>query len=82
MAHLPPKGARVNRALKRPDLWIGDSPMPSLALGPLRLLYGSDGIRQLILKVSRRFAARPVFLIRRANPSTRSFIIVCHSLGS
>ena len=48
MAHLPPKGARANRALKTGLMDWGFSDAV-LALGPLRP-YILDGIRQLILK--------------------------------
>src|SRR6201987_835268 len=48
MAHLRPKGARDNRALKARLMEWGFSDAV-LAMGPLRL-YVLDGIRQLILK--------------------------------
>jgi hypothetical protein len=48
MAHLRPKGARANRALKTGLMDWGFSDAV-LALGPLRV-YVLDGIRQLILK--------------------------------
>ena len=79
MAHLPPKGARANRALKTGLMDWGFSDAV-LALGPLRL-YLLDGIRQLILKSQGDSRAAGVSDPTR-QPVDQEFIIVCHSLGS
>jgi hypothetical protein len=79
MAHLPPKGARANRALKTGLMDWGFSDAV-LALGPLRL-YMLDGIRQLILKSLGDSRAAGVSDPTR-QPVDQEFIIVCHSLGS
>src|ERR1700751_1894084 len=79
MAHLRPKGARANRALKTGLMDWGFSDAV-LALGPLRL-YVLDGIRQLILKSQGDSptggASNPT-----RQPVDQEYIIVCHSLGS
>jgi hypothetical protein len=79
MAHLRPKGARANRALKTGLMDWGFSDAV-LALGPLRV-YVLDGIRQLILKSQGDSRAAGV-----SDPTHQTvdqeFIIVCHSLGS
>lgn len=79
LAHLPPKGARVNRALKTGLMDWGFSDAV-LALGPLRL-YLLDAIRQLILKSQADSRAAGVSDPTR-QPVDQEFIIVCHSLGS
>ena len=79
MAHLPPKGARANRALKIGLMDWGFSDAV-LALGALRL-YVLDGIRQLILKSQGDSRAAGVSDPTR-QPVDQEFIIVCHSLGS
>jgi hypothetical protein len=79
MAHLPPKGARANRALKTGLMDWGFSDAV-LALGPLRP-YVLDGIRQLILKSQGDSGAAGVSDPTR-QPVDQEFIIVCHSLGS
>jgi hypothetical protein len=79
LAHLPPKGARANRALKTGLMDWGFSDAV-LALGPLRL-YVLDGIRQLILKSLGDSRAVGVSDPTR-QPVDQEFVIVCHSLGS
>src|SRR5258705_4187089 len=79
MAHLHPKGARANRALKTGLMDWGFSDAV-LALGPLRL-YMLDRIRQLILKsLGDSRAACGSDSTSQAIDHTS--IIVCHSLGS
>src|ERR1700746_910701 len=79
MAHLRPKGARANRALKTGLMDWGFSDAV-LALGPLRL-YVLDGIRQLILK-SQGDSPTAGASDPTRQPVDQEYIIVCHSLGS
>jgi hypothetical protein len=79
MAHLRPKGARANRALKTGLIDWGFSDAV-LALGPLRL-YVLDGIRQLILK-SQGDSTTAGVSDRTRQPFDPEYIIVGHSLGS